>query len=455
MDDAQPTNVLDLVKEILDKYPICDHCLGRQFAWLSTKTSNLERGHSLKLVLSMIADASIRNSDKPKAHQILCNLAGNGMFEPAKSLCNKYAIEFESVDNCHLCFREGKSIYGRILGVIERTKDIIKSIEFESFLVGSIPDPMLSESQDEICSQFGLLNAETLKSDFNRELGKQLGMTLNKTVDFERPDIVIVYDIVNDSINFQINPIFIYGRYRKVMRGIPQSKWDCSDCKGKGCEKCDNTGRRYSDSVSEYIGTPSQAAAQGTKFKVHAAGREDVDALMLGSGRPFVVEISEPKIRRPNLEVLQETINKDAEGKIEVNDLEFTDRKRGQDLKQEASSNVKEYTAIIKTEEDIGEGDLRKAETILTGAVLEQRTPNRVSHRRSDLVRKKDVYEVRLNKKGLCMLEGFFKVQGGTYVKELISGDDGRTFPSLSSALGKSCVCIELNVTAIHSNPNA
>ncbi|MHA1882086.1 MAG: tRNA pseudouridine(54/55) synthase Pus10 [Candidatus Thorarchaeota archaeon] len=455
MDESQPIDVLDLVKEILGKHPLCDHCLGRQFAWLSTRTSNLERGHSLKLVLSMIADASIRTSEKNNPHELLSNLAGNGMFEPAKSLCNKYAIEFETVDNCHLCFKEGISVYEKILGVVERTKDMLKSIEFDTFLVGSVPDPMLAEKQDEICSQFGLLNAETLKSDFNRELGKQLGMTLNKTVDFERPDIVIIYDFVNDIINLQINPIFIYGRYRKVMRGIPQSKWDCSDCKGKGCEKCDNTGRRYPDSVSEYIGIPSQAAAQGVKFKVHAAGREDVDALMLGSGRPFVVEISEPKIRRPNLELLQEFINKEAKGKVEVNGLEITDRKRGQDLKQESSSNVKEYTAIIKTEEDVDEDDLRKAETLLSGAELEQRTPNRVAHRRSDLVRKKAVYEVRLTKKESCMLEGFFKVQGGAYVKELISGDDGRTSPSVSSALGTSCVCVELNVTAIHSNPNA
>jgi tRNA pseudouridine synthase 10 len=209
MDDSIPTNILTLVEEILGKYSICDHCLGRQFAWLSTRTSNLDRGHSLKLVISMLADASIRNSDKEQGQKLLRLLAGNGMFEPAKSLCIKYSIEYEMVENCHLCFRGEKSIYDTILGILERVKDLVKPIEFESFLVGSVPDPVLSERQDELCSQFGLLNAETLKSDFNRELGKQLGVTLNKIVDFERPDIVIVYDIVDDSIELQINPIFI------------------------------------------------------------------------------------------------------------------------------------------------------------------------------------------------------------------------------------------------------
>jgi tRNA pseudouridine synthase 10 len=239
------------------------------------------------------------------------------------------------------------------------------------------------------------------------------------------------------------------------MRGIPQSKWDCSDCKGKGCEKCGDTGRRYPDSVSEYIGIPTQKATQGTKFKVHAAGREDVDVLMLGTGRPFVVEISEPKIRRPNLESLQSTINEQATSKVEVSELSITDRKRGQFLKHEASSNVKEYVALIETNEEISDDDLRKAETALSGTDLDQRTPHRVAHRRSDIIRKKVVHEVRLVKKEAKLLEGYFKVQGGTYVKELISGDEGRTSPSLSSVLGTSCRCAQLDVTAIHTNPNA
>ncbi|MHA1905460.1 MAG: hypothetical protein ACW977_16030 [Candidatus Thorarchaeota archaeon] len=55
-------------------------------------------------------------------------------------------------------------------------------------------------------------------------------------------------------------------------------------------------------------------------------------------------------------------------------------------------------------------------------------------------------------KKSDGLLEGFFKVQGGTYVKELISGDDGRTTPSLSESLGVKCECIQLDVIAIYTN---
>ncbi|RLI48252.1 MAG: hypothetical protein DRO73_09860, partial [Candidatus Thorarchaeota archaeon] len=44
---------------------------------------------------------------------------------------------------------------------------------------------------------------------------------------------------------------------------------------------------------------------------------------------------------------------------------------------------------------------------------------------------------------------GFFRVQGGTYIKELISGDDGRTTPSVAELIGIPAVCVELNVVGI------
>jgi tRNA U54 and U55 pseudouridine synthase Pus10 len=66
-------NVLDTAISILEQYSICDRCLGRQFAWLSTNTSNSERGHSLKLVLSMIADDELK-SENPEHGRKIINL---------------------------------------------------------------------------------------------------------------------------------------------------------------------------------------------------------------------------------------------------------------------------------------------------------------------------------------------------------------------------------------------
>ncbi|MEM4735565.1 MAG: tRNA pseudouridine(54/55) synthase Pus10, partial [Candidatus Thorarchaeota archaeon] len=172
-------------------------------------------------------------------------------------------------------------------------------------------------------------------------------------------------------------------------------------------------------------------------------------ALMLGDGRPFVVEVTEPRIRSLNLAEIATNINTRASGKIEVDHLEFSDRQQSQVLKMASSTNVKEYRALIEVEHELSDEALSLAESGLSGTVIEQRTPLRVLHRRSDRVRKKTIYEVRLVRQGGPRLEGFFKVQGGTYVKELISGDEGRTRPSVAELLGVKTRCVELSVVAI------
>ncbi|UCE09439.1 MAG: tRNA pseudouridine(54/55) synthase Pus10 [Candidatus Thorarchaeota archaeon] len=438
--------------KVLEEYPLCDHCLGRLFGWLSTATTNKERGHSIKLVLSMNADSLLKCGKRDLGYSIIQTLASNGMFEPAKARANAESIDFEVREECHLCSFDGECVFDKIPGAVEMAVKKTEEIEFENFLVGSVQNPELEERQDELCAAHGLLHAETLKSDFNRELGKQLQPMLGKPVEFGKPDIVIVYDVPHGDVRIQISPLFVYGRYRKLVRGIPQSRWDCGKCDGKGCEVCNHTGRKYPDSIAEYIGNPTQFMFQGSRFKFHAAGREDIDVLMLGSGRPFVVEVSEPRIREGNLEQLAQRINDSTDGKIEVDALESTARDHAQWLKENAAENVKEYTAIIDVDGQLDESILGRAQNSLSGIVIEQRTPNRVSHRRSDIIRRKHVYEVRLRLVEPCLIEGSFKVQGGTYVKELISGDEGRTIPSVAETLGLPCFCRELTVTAIHSS---
>jgi len=449
--DTLQSSIIAKVERLLEKHSICDQCLGRQFAFLGTNTTNEHRGTALKLVTSMYADGEIKRGERTTGEELLRTLAENGMFEAAKILCKKHHIEFNETYECDLCSISGESVFDRIPMIVEFVQRDVEAIECDSFLVGTSPEPNLAEKNDELRAQMELLDAETLKSDFNRELGKRLERALQKRVDFQLPNVVVFYNMAKDEIEIQINPVFIYGRYRKLVRGMPQSRWDCNPCKGKGCEECDGTGRKYPDSVSEYIGKPVQTALNGSKFKVHAAGREDVDVLMLGNGRPFVVEISRPRIRMPDLKEITSLVNKSADGKVEIDNLEFSTRKRFQDLKSDAAENVKEYHAIIKTQFEITEAQLEKATKKLTGVVLEQRTPHRVSHRRADLIREKRVLEVKLTKIDANTIDGYFNVQGGTYVKELISGDDGRTTPSVSEVLGTPCVCAQLEVIAIHS----
>ena len=42
-------DVLEKAFELLSKYPLCDHCLGRQFALLGYSMENNVRGSALKI----------------------------------------------------------------------------------------------------------------------------------------------------------------------------------------------------------------------------------------------------------------------------------------------------------------------------------------------------------------------------------------------------------------------
>ena len=49
-------DVLEKSYELLSKYPLCDHCLGRQFALLGYAMENNVRGAALKVALTMQAN---------------------------------------------------------------------------------------------------------------------------------------------------------------------------------------------------------------------------------------------------------------------------------------------------------------------------------------------------------------------------------------------------------------
>ena len=86
---------------------------------------------------------------------------------------------------------------------------------------------------------------------------------------------------------------------------------------------------------------------------------------------------------------------------------------------------------------------------MLSNIVIQQRTPIRVIHRRSDRLREKQIYSVKIKKISGIKLELTIDCQGGLYVKELISGDGGRTSPSLSEILGTEAKCTRLDVLKV------
>ena len=87
----------------------------------------------------------------------------------------------------------------------------------------------------------------------------------------------------------------------------------------------------------------------------------------------------------------------------------------------------------------------------LSGVMLEQRTPKRVAHRRSDLVRKRQIISVENVLIEDNEVQFDVRCQSGTYVKEMVHSDEGRTTPSVAEVIGAECSVLWLDVVEIHA----
>ena len=248
--------------------------------------------------------------------------------------------------------------------------------------------------------------------------------------------------------------VFVEGRYRKLVRDLPQTVFFCPDCKGhprrrKGCERCEGFGKLTRDSVQELIGWVLGSAFKTRKNKFHGAGREDVDVRMLGGGRPFVLELVGPKVFDVDLAELEAEINRRNEGRLEVVRLHWTEKARVAILKE--TPHAKEYEALVEVQ---GTPDTARLDELLGERIeVTQRTPGRVAHRRADKERVRWIellaWSVEDGDADTPRLRIRMRTQHGTYVKEVLSGDGGNTTPSLGSLLEVPCQCVELDVLEI------
>jgi tRNA pseudouridine synthase 10 len=170
---------------------------------------------------------------------------------------------------------------------------------------------------------------------------------------------------------------------------------------------------------------------------------------MLGTGRPFVLELREPRTRSIDLDALREAANVAASGKIALGRISWSSR--GAVARVKETLATKTYRAIVEFADDVSAESLEAALRSLLGDIA-QRTPRRVAHRRADLVRTRRLHAACGTVRGAREAEIEFRTDGGLYVKELVSGDEGRTEPSLAGRLGTVARVRELDVLDVVSS---
>ena len=333
---------------------------------------------------------------------------------------------------------------------LQAALDALDGVEAQTFQVGTRFPAACEAAEKAAMAAINPEIGDTIRTEANRLLGPLLaeatGMELRNDA---RPEVVVQVDTRFWHAEATTNSVYIEGRYTKARRDMPQAHWPCKTCQGNGCYQCDDAGVMYAISVEEAIAEPARRLFDAPASAFHGAGREDIDAIMGGTGRPFVLELKNPTKRQADLAALEAEVNATAgELGVTINSMRPSSKDRVQELK--AGTYDKEYVAHCEAQGDVTPEQVEAAARAMDGVMLEQRTPDRVSHRRADLVRKRRVHKMTVERFDDAR---HFSVRvladSGAYIKEMVSGDEGRTTPNLAEALGVPTVVKFLDVTAI------
>jgi len=343
-------------------------------------------------------------------------------------------------------FEEGKCFLcgDALLSLPEIAENAAKSIpDVSSFSVSTkIPNEWLV--REESLFDIHLPGSVSIKTLINRFLTREISK-LSKKKFSPDADVTLLIDIVSKKTEVKYNDLFVFGRYRKLVPGISQTKWTCKKCSGKGCEYCNKSGKMY-HSVEEEIGSLLKKSCKAEDYTMHASGREDIDVINT-AGRPFIMQLKNAEVRNPDFESLSKKLKKNK--KVEVIDFKMA---RRNDVELVSASHFdKVYRAVVEFEKDITDAAIENLLS-LKGKTISQKTPKRVRHRRADIVRKRKILDIRILSKTGKTVEIEVATEPGTYIKELISGDEERTEPNFSSITGIPARCIELKVTGIRDD---
>ncbi|MBI4015008.1 MAG: tRNA pseudouridine(54/55) synthase Pus10 [Candidatus Aenigmarchaeota archaeon] len=395
---------MEKARKIL-KQPVCDNCLGRQFSRLLSGYTNEERGKTIRNAMAMEVDASSSLNELDASNFAPCGLRN---------------VKAREAKECSIC----RGVFARLGSYAKAAVTKAKRIEYSTFLVGTRPSSQVLYSEEALWESTGIDFCEPIKGEINRETGKLIEKLSGKKFS-PKGDVIFLIDMESGRVSVSIAPVFIYGEYQKLKRGIPQTKWPSG---------------KYKTSVEQIIAKPYMAATRSKAHKLHGAGREDIDARCL-AWRPFVLELLDAKKRNIDVNKLAKRIGKE----VRVRNLRFSDIAEVRAIKEMRLD--KTYRAKVKCDKPIKRAALKKLSVL---SAISQKTPKRVLHRRADLLRRRAVKSVKTRFINSRTFELIVRGESGLYIKELISGDDGRTKPSVSELLGVPCRCTELDVIGVH-----
>ncbi len=405
---------IEKAMEILRKYPLCDHCLGRLFARLGTGLSNEERGRSIKNYLLMRVHEKIISeglSDESVNDVRALALSGH---EPSIKFLRNLSIEISSVP-CYVC---GNSIFNRLDEWSRNIAESLRSlgVEYRSFRLGSrVPIDVLRKELN-ITTEFNISSSESIKRELNRELGKRVSSILGIQFSREEPDVETIIDITTGTITTQVMPIYIFTRYRKVHRvvnGKENTRWPI-----------DRVVQAYS--------------AQGAI--IHTGGDDPSGARVLGNGRPAVIQVIRPGKRLDIKDV--SPLLMDPSYDVLLEEFSYVKSSAITRVRARVRDYVITYRVLAIADDHVTNETMMSLHDYFRNRQVVQRFKHGHRVRR----RVSMVYELYGRVIRGRLVEFLIKCQGNLYIRGFVHGGFGDVEPSIAGVLGIGIRPLEIDI---------
>ncbi len=278
----------------------------------------------------------------------------------------------------------------------------------------------------DLCSK--LEGTTGIKTQINLLIREKLRKNKKCYIDHLNPelkfDVVIDHDL-SFSVNCKAKEFYLLGRYVKLGRGIAQ--------KDKSWMKTDSqTFRKLIDkedkSIENSIRKSVLSEYHSEDMKITWTGSEDRYSLVLGSGRPFIVKVINPKIKGAD------------EKKILEDNVELQFRK----IKHDQIDYYGKYrvlvTILVKLDEKVRNiNHLQSLMQTLIGEVTFM-----VKNRKT----KRNIYFAKLVNVESDKLEISLDMDNGIPIKQFVGGNEPIK-PCLSDILETKCECIYFDINDV------
>ena len=368
-------STFDTISKILKSHDLCEYCAGRMVSKLVGKPSS-------------------------------------------KFLGKKYLKKFNKLHGkkCYICKNIFDNLDTMLFAIIEQSS----TYDFKTYNLGIILKPSFLERDDYLKSKYKIKGIENIKFNIATELSKKISKQTNSKRIIDDPELVIQVNFKSESCTLQAKHMFVYGRYNKKIRKLPQKQGRCSSCNGIGCHNCNFKGIENIVSIEGKISNFFIEKFNANQVKINWIGGEDQSSLVLGNGRPFFTKILDPKRRN---HILRKSSDLDGVNLSELQKIS---------LPPKGSIPFKSEVSItIDTEKLILSNQLKKLKN------LENIKIKDVSRNKKNTPKR--IYKINYKKLGKTSFILDLIVDGGIDIKSFIQNSN--VTPNVSELLENQCEC--------------